>query len=113
MRAGDELNVRAAYGADKGWHGVARSSHQARIRAGGVEKDVTVQDAEQAVLDSVDEAYRKKYGARHAGIVDSITDAEHRAATLRLAPRSRPSRDVVSGRPRPCSPRRGARQRPG
>jgi hypothetical protein len=83
VRAGDELFVRAAYGANKGWHGVARSSHRARIAAGGIERDVTVEDADRAILDAV---YRDKYGRRYAQIVDSITDAEHRATTLRLLP---------------------------
>ena len=87
VRAGDDLYVRAAYGANTGWHGVARASHQARIRAGGVEKDVTVEDANHAVTDQVDAAYRDKYGGRYADIVDSITDAEHRTTTLCLTPR--------------------------
>jgi hypothetical protein len=87
VRAGDDLYVRAAYGANKGWHGVARTSHQAHVRAGGVEKEVTIADAQPAALDGVDEAYRQKYGARYTSIVDTITDAEHRATTLRLIPR--------------------------
>jgi hypothetical protein len=78
--------VRAAYGDRSGWHGVARASGRARIRAGGVEKDVTVADADDAVLDQVDAAYREKYGPRYASIVDTINDAEHRATTLRLMP---------------------------
>ena len=86
VRAGDELYVRAAYGANTGWHGVARSSHRARIAAGGIERDVIVEDADRAVLDAVDAAYRDKYGHRYAQIVDSITDAEHRATTLRPFP---------------------------
>jgi hypothetical protein len=86
VRAGDELYVRAAYGANKGWHGVARSSHRARIAACGIERDVTVEDAARGVLDAVDAAYRDKYGRRYAQIVNSITDAEHRATTLRLVP---------------------------
>src|SRR3954454_19049168 len=86
VRAGDELYVRAAYGANRGWHGVARRSRRAGIAAGGVERDVTVEDADPAVLDAVDAAYRDKYGRRYAQIVDSITDAEHRASTLRLLP---------------------------
>jgi hypothetical protein len=86
VRADDDLYIRAAYGANKGWHGVARTSHQARIRAGGVQKDVTIEDADEAALDRVDAAYRDKYGRRYASIVDSITDAEHRATTLRLVP---------------------------
>jgi len=48
VRAGDNLYVRAAYGPGSGWHRVARMSGQARISAGGVEKDVNVQDAEAA-----------------------------------------------------------------
>ena len=60
---------------------------QARIWAGGVEKDVALDDADPSVLDAVDAAYREKYGRRYASIVDTINDAEHRASTLRLVPR--------------------------
>jgi hypothetical protein len=77
--------VRAGYGEGSGWHRVARASGRARIRAGGVDRDVTVEDAQGAVNDQVDAAYRSKYG-RYASIVDSITDAAHRATTLRLVP---------------------------
>jgi hypothetical protein len=85
VRVDDDLYVRAAYGNRSGWHRVARASGRARIRAGGVEKDVAVEDAKLDVLDRVDAAYRSKYG-RYASIVDSITDAEHRASTVRLVP---------------------------
>jgi hypothetical protein len=47
---------------------------------------VTIEDADDAVLDQVDAGYREKYG-RYASIVDTITDEEHRATTLRLTPR--------------------------
>ena len=86
VRVRDGVYVRAAYEANKGWHGVARTSRRARISTGGLERDVTIQDADDAVFDEVDAAYRAKYG-RYASIVDSITDAEHRATTLRLTPR--------------------------
>jgi hypothetical protein len=85
VRVGDDVYVRAAYGANKGWHGVARTSRRARISANGISKDVTVEDADKAVLDRVDDAYRQKYG-RYASIVDSINDADHRTTTLRLTP---------------------------
>ena len=85
VRAGDELYVRAAYLEGSGWHRVARASRRARIRAGGVDKDVTVEEAHGAINDQIDAAYRAKYG-RYASIVDSITDAAHRATTLRLVP---------------------------
>lgn len=48
VRAGDGLYVRAAYGAGSVWHRVARTTGAARISAGGVEMDVTVEDAEEA-----------------------------------------------------------------
>ena len=87
VRAGDNLYVRAAYGPGSRWHRAAWTSGQARISAGGVEKDVNVQDADSGVLDLIDAAYRDKYGRRYQSIVDSITDADHRATTLLLTPR--------------------------
>jgi hypothetical protein len=88
VRVGDHLYIRAAYGSGSGWHGVARTSREGRIRAGGVEKDVTIEDADGAVNDEVDAAYRAKYGRYAASIVDSITNARGRATTLELAPRA-------------------------
>jgi hypothetical protein len=88
VRAGNSLYVRAAYGPGSGWHRVARMSGQARISAGGVEKDVNVQEPDSGVFDQVDAAYREKYGRRYQSIVDSIIDADHRATTLLLTPRT-------------------------
>jgi hypothetical protein len=89
VRAGDELYVRAAYGSGSGWYGVARTSRRAHISAGGVERDVAIEDADAAVLDAVDAAYRSKYGARYASIVDKLVEPEHRANTARLVPQER------------------------
>lgn len=86
VRVGDDLFVRAAYGSGSGWYGVAQTSRQARISAGGVERDVTIEDADDSVFGAVDAGYRDKYGS-YASIVGSITDAEHRATTVRLVPR--------------------------
>ena len=88
VRVGEHLYVRAAYGSGSGWHGVARTSREGRIRAGGVEKDVTIEDADAAVNDQVDAAYRAKYDRYAASIVDSITYARARATTLELVPRA-------------------------
>jgi len=85
VHAGDAVYVRAAYGSGSGWYGVARKSRKARIRVGSLERDVTIEDADEAVLDEVDAGYRRKYG-RYASIVDSINNAEHGAMTLRLVP---------------------------
>jgi hypothetical protein len=87
VRTGDGIYVRAAFGSSSGWHRVARISGRARLLAGGVEKDVAVEDADPAVLDDIDAAYREKYGRRYASIVGTINDADHRATTLRLVPR--------------------------
>jgi hypothetical protein len=86
VRVGDDVYVRAAYGPDTGWHRVARTSRRGRIRAGGVEKDVTIEDAGGAVNDQVDEAYRAKYRGYAKNIVDSVADEQARATTLRLVP---------------------------
>ena len=87
VRADDGIYVRAAYGSGSGWHRVALSSRRARLWAGGVEKDVALEDADPSVLDAIDVAYREKYGRGYASIVDTMTDAEHRDSTLRVVPR--------------------------
>jgi hypothetical protein len=86
VRAGDDIYVRAARHANSGWHGAARRTREARIEAGGIHTDVRIEDAEEAMLDQVDDAYRAKYGRRYGSIVESITDLEQRATTLRLTP---------------------------
>ena len=86
VRADDDLYVRAAYGPSTGWHRVARASGEGRISAGGVEKDVTIEDADESVYDAVDAAYRAKYG-QYSSIVDGITNEQARSTTLRLSPR--------------------------
>ena len=85
VRVGDDLYVRAAYGSASGWYGVARTSGRAHVRAGGVERDVAVEDADPSVLDAVDAAYRSKYD-RYASIVDELVEPEHRTNTVRLVP---------------------------
>jgi hypothetical protein len=88
VRVGDDLYVRAAYGPGTGWHRVARVSRAGRIRAGGVEKDVTMEDADGAANDEVDAAYRAKYRRFAGSIVDTVTNADARSSTLRLLPRA-------------------------
>ena len=61
-------------------------ANHAQIHAGGLKWDVAIEDAESAVPDEDDSAYRRKYGGRYASIVDSINDTAHRATTLRLTP---------------------------
>jgi len=87
VRHGDELYVRSVNGRGSSWFRGVETLHEARIIAGGVEKDVALVETDDA-NDEVDAAYREKYRRYAAGIVDSIVSAEARAATLRLVPRS-------------------------
>ena len=86
VRVGDDLYIRAAYGPGTGWHRVARTSREARIQAGGVEKNVTIEGADEAVNDQVDAAYLAKYRRYAASIVETVTNQESRATTLKLVP---------------------------
>ena len=88
VRVDDALYVRAAYGPQTGWYRVARTSHAGRVQAGGVEKDVTIEDTDASVNDAVDAAYRAKYHRYAANIVDSVTNAQSRDTTLKLTPRA-------------------------
>ena len=49
VRVGDNLYVRSAYGPDNPWYRRARTAGEGRVRAGGVERDVTFESAADAV----------------------------------------------------------------
>jgi len=51
-----------------------------------VEKDVTFDDADPAVEDEIDAAYRTKYHGYAANIVDPMLAEQARATTLKLVP---------------------------
>jgi hypothetical protein len=85
VRDGDDLYVRSVNGRRSSWFRGAQSRHEARIHAGGVEKDVElVETANEG--DAVDAAYEAKYGRRYPTIVPSIVTTQARAATLKLVP---------------------------
>ena len=88
VRDGDDLYVRSYRGRDSGWFRSTQASHQGRIRAGGVDKDVTfVDEADPGVNDQIDAAYRAKYRRFGASYVDPMVADGARTATLKLAPR--------------------------
>ncbi len=88
VRVGDDLYVRSVNGRTSGWFGGTQVRHEGRIRAGGVEKDVTFVDVDVDVADRVDHAYHTKYRRYAASIVDHTVTVEARSATLKLVPRS-------------------------
>ena len=87
VRAGEGLYVRSWRGTSGGWFRAARATHAARIDAGGVERDVALLDAADAVNDAVDAAYRGKYG-RHPSYVEPRVAREAHAPRLKLVPRA-------------------------
>lgn len=61
VRVEDQLYVRSAYGPDNPWFRRATASGVGRIRAGGLERDVTFVDAAPGVHVDIDAAYHAKY----------------------------------------------------
>jgi hypothetical protein len=87
VRVGDDLYVRSAYGSANPWFRRARASGTGRIRAGGVERDVTFGDAPADVHDAVDAAYHAKYDRHGPRIVGTVVGPRVRDVTIRLLPR--------------------------
>jgi hypothetical protein len=87
VRSGDDLYVRSAYGHDNGWFQRALSSGEGRIRAGGVERDVTFEEPSAAVDADLHAAYHEKYDRYGPSIVGTVVSPEAARSTLRLVPR--------------------------
>jgi hypothetical protein len=84
VRVGDDLYIRSARGRDGGWYRHATRNHAARIRAGDLETDVTLQLTNDAPTNAqVEAAYRSKYQSQTSslGYMTTPTAAE---TTLRL-----------------------------
>jgi hypothetical protein len=88
VRAGNDVYVRSAYGPDNPWYRRAKASGSGRIRAGGVERDVTFADAADDAHPAVDTAYHAKYDRYGPAIVGSVVGAHAAPVTIRLLPRS-------------------------
>lgn len=86
VRVNDNLYVRSFRGRASAWFQAAQATHEGRIRAGGVEKDVIfIEEDDPAVNDRIDAAYRAKYG-RYPQYVAPMVTPEVRATTLKLVP---------------------------
>lgn len=86
VRHGDDLYVRSVKGRAGPWFRGAMVRREGRVKAGGVQKDVTVVAADDAPSGEIDRAYRAKYSRYAANIVNSVLTPQARAATLRLVP---------------------------
>jgi len=87
VRAGDDLYIRSAYGSSNPWFRRAQAAGTGRIRAGGVERDVTFAAAAPDVHPAVDAAYHAKYDRHGPAIVGTVVGPQVRDVTLRLVPR--------------------------
>ena len=88
VRDGDSLHVRSVKGPTAAWFRGAQEGHEGRIRAGGVEKDVTIVDADHDIDDEVDAAYQAKYRRYAGSILNSVLTPQARSTTVKLLPRS-------------------------
>lgn len=89
VRVGDDLYVRSYRGHGGVWFRAAQVSHEGRIQAGGVEKDVTfVEETDPGINDQIDAGYRTKYG-HYPQYVAPMLAPEARSTTIRLVPRAR------------------------
>jgi hypothetical protein len=84
---GDELYVRSAHGPTNGWYRRAKASGAGRIRAGGVERDVSFEEPARAVARAVTAAYHAKYDRYGPAIVGTVVSPGAEQLTLRMAPR--------------------------
>jgi hypothetical protein len=88
VRNGDDLYVRSVRGRSGHWFRGTQERHEGRIRAGGVQVDVTFVDAEHDIDDEVDAAYRAKYRRYAGSILNSVLTPEARSTTIKLVSRA-------------------------
>ena len=88
VRASDQLYVRSAYGPNNPWYRRAKASGAGRVRARGVERDVTFAEAAIDAQTAIDAAYHAKYDRYGPKIVGSVVGPQAEAVTIRLVPRT-------------------------
>ena len=86
VRIDDDLYIRSVRGRESDWFQGVQQRHEAHISAGGVEKDVSLVEMDDADLNhQIDEAYRSKY-SRYPQHVAPMVVPKSQATTLRLTP---------------------------
>jgi hypothetical protein len=87
VRHDNELYVRSAYTHTAAWFRGSQERRAGHIKAGGIDKDVIFVEADGALNDPIDAAYRSKYRRHGERYVNSVVTPEARATTLKLLPR--------------------------
>jgi hypothetical protein len=85
-RVGDAIYVRSAGGPKRPWYRHAQASGAGRIRAGGLDRAVTFEDANADARDAIDAAYHAKYDRYGPNIVGHVIGKAAQAVTVRLEP---------------------------
>jgi|SRR3954447_9026090 hypothetical protein len=80
----DRLYIRSYRGAFSGWYRRAILSRCGLIRAGGLEREVRLDDVDAELRGRIDEAYRTKYGRYGSSYVDAMVGDDAADTTLRL-----------------------------
>jgi len=86
VRHDNNLYVRSFRGQNGSWFRAAKKSQLGRIRAGGVEKEVSFVDADTDLNAQIDAAYRSKY-RRYPQYVGPMLSADAQLTTIKLMPR--------------------------
>jgi hypothetical protein len=86
VRSDENIYVRSAHGPSNPWFQRALNAGNGRIRAGGVERDVTFEVPGAEVSADVTAAYHAKYDRYGPGPVGSVVTAEAVRSTLRVVP---------------------------
>jgi hypothetical protein len=89
VRSGSGFYVRSAYGPQNGWFRRAAGADGGRIRAGGIERDVSFEplDPGSPLQDDIDAAYHAKYDNYGPKIVGSVVGPAAASVTLQVLPR--------------------------
>ncbi len=84
VRVGDDIYIRSANGPENPWFLRALKAGQGRIRAGGVDRDVTFEHVGRDAGAAVTDAYHAKYDRYGPAIVGTVVSAEAVDSTTRL-----------------------------
>jgi hypothetical protein len=86
VRSGDAIYVRSAYGWNNGWFQRALKAGRGRVRAGGVERDVSFVEPGADEAEPVTSAYHVKYDHYGSRMVGTVVNAEAVRSTLKVTP---------------------------
>lgn len=87
VRVGNGRYVRSAHRVGNGWFRRAKASGAGRVRAGGIERDVSFGGPDENVCSETDAAYHREYDRYGPSLVGIVVGHEVAAVTLRLDPR--------------------------